>query len=197
MPLRNKTKYVRAHFLFPNVKKTISSAGFKTSTSELSREISSSRNSEQQSRHPFIVSKLTNGVDNRNLQGLLAHFRACGNYQHLITEKCTRPKKVPLKTEPVDQTPTIFPDCLDPSSHQRLSVLFCSFLYCGNRLVKYSNHLNSWTIHFSVKKIIFNIWQIWVLKVIHHEFWDFETFFIPKLKIILSISWKIYVNVYI
>lgn len=83
--------------------------------------------------HPFVKAKLTLGADSREVQTLVSQFRACGGRLDQI-DNARVPKKqlsVPVQSEAVDQQ-IVWPDCLDPASHQRLSVLFCSFLHNSN-----------------------------------------------------------------
>lgn len=81
-------------------------------------------------QHPFVQARLTTDVDSRKVQALLANFRACGSRLY-PTNNVLSDKQIPIQSEVTEQPP-MWPDCLDPASHQRLSVLFCSFSHTGN-----------------------------------------------------------------
>lgn len=81
-------------------------------------------------QHPFVQAKLTTDVDSREVQALLANFRACGSRLY-PTNNVLSDKQILMQSEVNEQSP-MWPDCLDPTSHQRLSVLFCSFSHTGN-----------------------------------------------------------------
>ncbi|KAK9307472.1 hypothetical protein QLX08_002112 [Tetragonisca angustula] len=81
-------------------------------------------------QHPFVQARLTTDVDSREVQALLANFRACGSRLY-PTNNVLSDKQILVQSE-VSEQPPAWPDCLDPASHQRLSVLFCSFSHTGN-----------------------------------------------------------------
>ncbi|OAD57576.1 Putative 1-phosphatidylinositol 3-phosphate 5-kinase [Eufriesea mexicana] len=81
-------------------------------------------------QHPFVQAKLTTDADSREVQALLANFRACGSRLY-PTNNVLLDKQILMQSE-VNEQPPMWPDCLDPASHQRLSVLFCSFSHTGN-----------------------------------------------------------------
>lgn len=81
-------------------------------------------------QHPFVQARLTTDVDSRKVQALLANFRACGSRLY-PTNNVLSDKQILIQSEVTEQPP-MWPDCLDPASHQRLSVLFCSFSHTGN-----------------------------------------------------------------
>lgn len=81
-------------------------------------------------QHPFVQARLTTDVDSRKVQALLANFRACGSRLY-PTNNVLSDKQILVQSEVTEQPP-MWPDCLDPASHQRLSVLFCSFSHTGN-----------------------------------------------------------------
>lgn len=83
--------------------------------------------------HPFVKAKLTAGADSREVQTMLSHFRACGSRLHPVNSVPVQKKQTSaqMQNESLDQQ-IVWPDCLDPASHQRLSVLFCSFLHNNN-----------------------------------------------------------------
>lgn len=89
-------------------------------------------------QHPFVSAKLTSAADSNEVQTLLAHFRACGG----------RVTSTPASPELLHSTKALtrgssttgdatnsssvskqhsWPDALDPTNHQRLAVLFCSY----------------------------------------------------------------------
>jgi 1-phosphatidylinositol-3-phosphate 5-kinase len=90
-----------------------------------------------QPQHPFVSAKLTSAVDSREVQTLLAHFRACGGQ---VTSAPT-PSELLRSTKALAHgnnstgdaanasavtKQSSWPDALDPANHQRLAVLFCS-----------------------------------------------------------------------
>ncbi|KOX68078.1 Putative 1-phosphatidylinositol 3-phosphate 5-kinase [Melipona quadrifasciata] len=81
-------------------------------------------------QHPFVQARLTTDVDSREVQALLANFRACGSRLY-PTNNVLSDQQILIQSEASEQLPA-WPDCLDPASHQRLSVLFCSFSHTGN-----------------------------------------------------------------
>ncbi|XP_076663610.1 1-phosphatidylinositol 3-phosphate 5-kinase fab1 isoform X2 [Andrena cerasifolii] len=82
-------------------------------------------------QHPFVQARLTTDIDSREVQTLLANFRACGSRLHPTNNVLSERQQVLMQSEASDQT-AMWPDCLDPASHQRLSVLLCSFSHTGN-----------------------------------------------------------------
>ncbi|XP_011310721.1 putative 1-phosphatidylinositol 3-phosphate 5-kinase [Fopius arisanus] len=97
-------------------------------------------------RHPFTLVKITSRVDTREVQALLSHFRACGS-------RLNRSNNVILERKPVISVETndtpIWPDCLDPASHQRLPVLFCSFSHNTNDAPA-SFCVNPWVVNMDL-----------------------------------------------
>lgn len=81
--------------------------------------------------HPLLQVKLTQGAENREVQALLAHFRACGSRLDKVTDKTTKEQQTQHEKKTSEEM-IVWPDCLDPASHQRFSVLFCSFLHNSN-----------------------------------------------------------------
>lgn len=74
--------------------------------------------------HPFLRLKITTPWENRDIQNLLAEFRAYGG-RYPKKNLFRVEKKVPQK---VDEE-NLFKDALDLENHQRLPVLFCSFYF--------------------------------------------------------------------
>ena len=82
-------------------------------------------------KHPFISAKLTNVAGSTEVQKLLASFRACGGRLPIPTDSCSptavtttiAPQQIPSPPRPLD--------ALDPSKHQRLAVLFCSYSHAS------------------------------------------------------------------
>lgn len=100
-------------------------------------------------QHSFVQTRLTTDVDSRTVQRLLANFRACGNriyptYNVLLD----RIQQSPALLESNEQQIPTWPDCLDPSSHQRLSVLFCSFSHTGNDTPAFC--VNPWVVNMTM-----------------------------------------------
>lgn len=107
------------------------------------------------SHHPFVQARLTTDCDNREVQSLLANFRACGSQ--------LQPTHNVLLDQPPAAAPTsdggnnnneqgaalvVWSDCLDPSSHQRVSVLFCSFSHTGNDAPAFC--VNPWVVNMDM-----------------------------------------------
>nr|CAD7398245.1 unnamed protein product [Timema poppensis] len=78
-------------------------------------------------RHEFVSAKITSSADSKEVQTLLAHFRACGS-RLCPSEPCTESPLPKGSTEqPGKLQATPWPDALDLARHQRLAVLFCSY----------------------------------------------------------------------
>lgn len=82
-------------------------------------------------QHPFVKAKITTSADSREVQTLLANFRACGSRLYSTNSVMSEEKQVSVQNE-VNEQSSSWPDCLDPANHQRLSVLFCSFSHNSN-----------------------------------------------------------------
>uniref|UniRef100_A0A7G3AV87 1-phosphatidylinositol-3-phosphate 5-kinase n=1 Tax=Lutzomyia longipalpis TaxID=7200 RepID=A0A7G3AV87_LUTLO len=80
--------------------------------------------------HEFVNHKITSSVDSKDLQGLLASFRATGG-RLLKTRQMTKRPKVDEKVEESQKCidAFIYRDALAIENHQRLPVLFCSYNY--------------------------------------------------------------------
>ncbi|XP_023318163.1 1-phosphatidylinositol 3-phosphate 5-kinase isoform X2 [Trichogramma pretiosum] len=92
--------------------------------------------------HSFVTSRLTKPSGSQEIRDQLAHFRACGGRLPKVVgqeaEERAEKLRAPLVLEQQQQPEqaaaaaslqaAAWPDCLDSASHQRLSVLFCSFL---------------------------------------------------------------------
>ncbi|XP_053980102.1 1-phosphatidylinositol 3-phosphate 5-kinase [Hylaeus volcanicus] len=98
-------------------------------------------------QHPFVQARLTTDVDSREVQTLLANFRACGSRLYPTNNVLSEKQQILMQTEVNDQTPT-WPDCLDPASHQRLSVSFCSFSHTGNDTPAFC--VNPWVVNMDL-----------------------------------------------
>lgn len=100
-------------------------------------------------QHPFAQARLTTDVDSREVQNLLANFRACGNRIYPTHNVLLdRVQQSPASFESNEQQVPSWPDCLDPSSHQRLSVLFCSFSHTGNDTPAFC--VNPWVVNMTM-----------------------------------------------
>lgn len=102
-------------------------------------------------QHPFVQTRLTTDVDSREVQSLLANFRACGNriYPTYNVSLDRMQQQSPAASfESNEQQVPSWPDCLDPSSHQRLSVLFCSFSHTGNDTPAFC--VNPWVVNMTM-----------------------------------------------
>lgn len=71
-----------------------------------------------------MTTKITSPVDSNNIQNLLASFRASGGRYEKKEMLCIQ-ANAQRKNEPEQEPEKL--DVLDPTNHQRLSVLFCSF----------------------------------------------------------------------
>ncbi|KAL6263914.1 hypothetical protein P5V15_003996 [Pogonomyrmex californicus] len=100
-------------------------------------------------QHPFVQARLTTDIDSREVQSLLANFRACGNRlyptHNVLLDKM---QQSPASFESNESQVPSWPDCLDPSSHQRLSVLFCSFSHTGNDTPAFC--VNPWVVNMTM-----------------------------------------------
>ncbi|XP_012274493.1 1-phosphatidylinositol 3-phosphate 5-kinase isoform X2 [Orussus abietinus] len=95
--------------------------------------------------HPFVQAKLTSGVECREVQTLLADFRARGSRLRRSAGKSPQVEQAEDKRQQGDPT---WPDCLDPESHQRLSVLFCSFSQGGDNTPAFC--VNPWIVNMDL-----------------------------------------------
>ncbi|XP_059613913.1 putative 1-phosphatidylinositol 3-phosphate 5-kinase [Phlebotomus argentipes] len=80
--------------------------------------------------HDFVNHKITSSMDSKDLQGLLASFRATGG--RLLKTRQMRRQKIDEKSEEESQKcldSFIYKDALVIENHQRLPVLFCSYNY--------------------------------------------------------------------
>ncbi|XP_024937173.1 1-phosphatidylinositol 3-phosphate 5-kinase isoform X2 [Cephus cinctus] len=98
-------------------------------------------------QHPFVQAKLTTTADSREVQTLLADFRACGSRLYPTYNVVADIKRVTVQSE-TSEPATIHPDCLDPASHQRLSVLFCSFSHNSNHAPAFC--VNPWIVNMDL-----------------------------------------------
>nr|XP_034189980.1 1-phosphatidylinositol 3-phosphate 5-kinase [Osmia lignaria] len=98
-------------------------------------------------QHPFVQARLTTDVDSQEVQALLANFRACGSRLYPTNNVLSDKQQIIMQSEMNDQTP-VWPDCLDPASHQRLSVLFCSFSHTGNDTPAFC--VNPWVVNMDL-----------------------------------------------
>ena len=99
-------------------------------------------------KHPFVLVKLRASIESRQVQALLANFRACGSRvyptQNVVIEKVYDDEQ----QQPQQQRHKIL-DCLEPSNHQRLSVLFCSFSH-SNRNNAPAFCVNPWVVNMDL-----------------------------------------------
>lgn len=77
-------------------------------------------------KHPYVTTKLTSPSKSREVQTLLANFRAVGGRLQL-PDKSNETTVVPVTTAQTVSAVASPIDALDPSKHQRLAVLFCSY----------------------------------------------------------------------
>uniref|UniRef100_A0A182NQ61 1-phosphatidylinositol-3-phosphate 5-kinase n=1 Tax=Anopheles dirus TaxID=7168 RepID=A0A182NQ61_9DIPT len=84
--------------------------------------------------HPFVTHKITTSVESKEMQTILASFRAAGGrYQKVSIMKRRSSRKRRLTTiAQRSLEECVYRDALDIENHQRLPVLFCSFNYNEN-----------------------------------------------------------------
>lgn len=97
--------------------------------------------------HAFVRTKITSSAESREVQTLLSDFRACGSRIYptnnvILDLKQTAPMMD--ANEPI----VARPDCLDPLTHQRLSVLFCSFSHTSNNAPAFC--VNPWVVNMDL-----------------------------------------------
>ncbi|XP_011694487.1 PREDICTED: 1-phosphatidylinositol 3-phosphate 5-kinase-like [Wasmannia auropunctata] len=143
--------YYSAQFL-DNVKETRTNS--VTASEPLASEGREWMNVKLRPQHPFVQARLTTDADGRDVQSLLANFRACGNrlyptHNVLLDRTMLQQQQSPVASfESNEQPMPSWPDCLDPSSHQRLSVLFCSFSHTGNDTPAFC--VNPWVVNMTM-----------------------------------------------
>lgn len=120
-------------------------------TSSISNEVFQTANPlanlKLKSRHAFVETKLTSSADSREVQSLLANFRACGSRLNASNNEPFEKKRISVQHEAIEQTSS-WPDCLDPVSHQHLSVLFCSFFHNSNNAPVFC--VNPWVVNMDL-----------------------------------------------
>lgn len=82
--------------------------------------------------HPFLTAKIRTTQENKltnEIQGLLAHFRACGNS---LEKKQVLNIEIKMKQDEEIEVDLEKLDVLEPNNHQKLAVLFCSFSHESN-----------------------------------------------------------------
>uniref|UniRef100_A0A182QYI4 1-phosphatidylinositol-3-phosphate 5-kinase n=1 Tax=Anopheles farauti TaxID=69004 RepID=A0A182QYI4_9DIPT len=84
--------------------------------------------------HPFVTHNITTSVESKEMQTIVASFRACGGrYPKVAMMKKTSSRKRRLTTIAQRSLEEfVYRDALDIENHQRLPVLFCSFNYNEN-----------------------------------------------------------------
>lgn len=90
---------------------------------------STNKSSQLNPPHPFLTTKITAPIDNRELQTLLAEFRSFGG-KYPKKKKMTKLKRRESFQKPQKVSEEqLYKDALDLENHQRLPVLFCSFYF--------------------------------------------------------------------
>lgn len=90
-------------------------------------------------KHPFTSAKLTSSVNSKEVQALLANFRACGGR---LQKTQTQPSLTALPTQQAAlQIPA---DALHPTNHQHLAVMFCSYAHESNNAPAFC--VNPWVV---------------------------------------------------
>lgn len=141
--------YYSAQFL-DKVKETRTNS---VSTNEQHASENPRANVRLKSQHPFVQARLTS-YDSRDVQNMLANFRACGSRLYPTHNVLLQQPLAESNNEQSNTTVTtnaivnVWPDCLDPNSHQRLSVLFCSFSHTGNDTPAFC--VNPWVVNMDM-----------------------------------------------
>ncbi|CAD7014619.1 unnamed protein product [Ceratitis capitata] len=91
--------------------------------------------------HPFLKLKITSPWDNRDIQNLLAEFRAFGG-RYPKKKNLFRRASQTLPQKAAEEN--LFKDALDLENHQRLPVLFCSFYFNPNSASSFVHHPLCW-----------------------------------------------------
>ncbi|XP_033208545.1 putative 1-phosphatidylinositol 3-phosphate 5-kinase [Belonocnema kinseyi] len=125
----------------------IEGARISSISNEVSQPANPLANLKLKPRHPFVETKLTSSADSREVQSLLANFRACGSRLNASNNEPFEKKRISVQHEAVEQTSS-WPDCLDPASHQHLSVLFCSFFHNSNNAPVFC--VNPWVVNMDL-----------------------------------------------
>ncbi|KAK4877008.1 hypothetical protein RN001_009514 [Aquatica leii] len=98
------------------------------------------------SPHPFVTARIRTTADNNEFQSMLANFRACGgrlgHKQIQNNDDEVLPQTEPKPMSEFENSGHL--DALDPLSHQKLAVLFCSF-----------SHLSENAPAFCVKMVVY------------------------------------------
>ncbi|XP_020286766.1 1-phosphatidylinositol 3-phosphate 5-kinase isoform X2 [Pseudomyrmex gracilis] len=139
--------YYSEQFL-DNVKET------RTNSVSVNDQVASENSRERmnvklKSQHAFVQARLTTDIDSREVQSLLADFRARGSRlyptHNVLLNKIQHPS---ASVESSEQQISSWPDCLDPNNHQRLSVLFCSFSHTDNDTPAFC--VNPWVVNMTM-----------------------------------------------
>ncbi|GJQ83295.1 putative translation initiation factor IF-2, N-terminal region [Trypoxylus dichotomus] len=97
--------------------------------------------------HPFITARITGNVDSNEIQTLLAHFRACGGRleKKATLDVINKDNDESLKKKLRGDLELDYLDVLDPSNHQRLAVLFCSYSHKSHNAPAFCVY--PWIVH--------------------------------------------------
>lgn len=102
------------------------------------------------SPHPFITARIRTNAENNDFQALLANFRACGGrLEHKRTFNIQTEDLYEKENNKLMDVEHSHLDALDPLSHQRLAVLFCSFSYFSNNAPAFCVKMYVINLHFS------------------------------------------------
>ncbi|XP_063222322.1 1-phosphatidylinositol 3-phosphate 5-kinase isoform X2 [Bacillus rossius redtenbacheri] len=94
-------------------------------------------------KHQFVDAKLTAAAESREVQTMLAHYRACGG--RLLPPGHCGGAEPPGRQEPLGPAPgPPPPDALDVTRHQHLAVLFCSYSQESNNTPAFC--VNPWIV---------------------------------------------------
>ncbi|XP_039284821.1 putative 1-phosphatidylinositol 3-phosphate 5-kinase [Nilaparvata lugens] len=103
-------------------------------------------------KHPFTTAKLTQSADTADIQTLLANFRACGGRLPRSSSSSSSSSSHSTSNTfvlPPPPSASVLPppllDALDPSNHQKLAMLFCSYSHHSNNAPAFC--VNPWVVH--------------------------------------------------
>ncbi|XP_067015555.2 1-phosphatidylinositol 3-phosphate 5-kinase [Anabrus simplex] len=130
---------------FSPVANSISSASAANNAATLAQDLESKLNIKLLPQHQFVSAKITSTMDNKEVQAMLAHFRACGGRLPLVPSCCQELQLPTKKADTPEQKESSWPDALDPSNHQRLAVLFCSYAHESSNAPAFC--VNPWVVY--------------------------------------------------
>ncbi|XP_059468321.1 1-phosphatidylinositol 3-phosphate 5-kinase isoform X2 [Neocloeon triangulifer] len=99
--------------------------------------------------HPFVCAKLTQPIENVDVQAMLANFRAVGRRLRHPNEPLPASQEIKQEAESGEASKLKTPvDSLSPYNHQKLAVLFCSFSSDSGNAPAFC--VNPWIVHMEL-----------------------------------------------